>query len=104
VGDIVSYADDLRGGAVITQRVVAVSEAEGTYTFTLTGSTAAATDEWSVAEDARLGRVALRIPGLAARVHTATAVVLSLPFLAGATVLAVALGVRGRRRAGGPRN
>jgi signal peptidase I len=64
-GDVVVYSDRLRDGAVIVERVVTVTEDQGTYSFETSGHTSSRVERWSMAEGDRVGRVEYRVPGLA---------------------------------------
>ena len=64
VGDVITYSDSFRGGALITERVVEVRQDGSTFAFTTKGDASAVEEHWSIDRESSVGRVAYRIPGL----------------------------------------
>lgn len=64
-GDIISYQDSMRYGAVIIERVVGITPREGGYAFTTAGDASSEVTEWTIDRESKLGRVAFVAPGLA---------------------------------------
>ena len=64
IGDVVTYADSLRAGALITERVVDVRQDESSYSFTTKGDASSNEEHWSIEAGSSVGRVAYRVPGL----------------------------------------
>ncbi len=89
VGDIVAYSDDLRGGAVITERVLEVSEQAGAYSFATTGDSSSRVEHWSIDQSGSVGRVAYRAPGLGRWLAAATSGLPGAALLAGITILVI---------------
>lgn len=94
VGDIVAYADELRGGAVVMERVVEVEFGADAYAFKTADDTGSHADAWTLAETDQLGRVAYRAPGLGRWVVTATSGMTGALLLIGLTALLVGAVVR----------
>jgi len=64
VGDIITFTDAARGGEAFTERVLVVGEDEGAYAFATKGDAREQTHLWSTPEQARVTRIAYRVPGL----------------------------------------
>lgn len=64
VGDVVTYEDSLRSGALITERVMNVVEYESSYAFTTKGDASSTEETWTIDEGSSVGRVAYRVPVL----------------------------------------
>ena len=64
VGDIVTYVDSLRGEAAIIERVTAVSESAGQYSFTTKGDASPRVEEWKVSAGDSIGRVRFQGNGI----------------------------------------
>jgi signal peptidase I len=84
-GDIVAYSDQMREGAVITERVLDVQYTGSTYDVTTASDATGRQSAWSIDDTSKVGRVAYRVPALGR--------LLAIPngFVGGA--LLVALGV-----------
>lgn len=61
-GAIVTFADQSRGGKLVTHRVVAQERADGLINFTTRGDANDGEEHWSVASSGRVGQLALRVP------------------------------------------
>jgi signal peptidase I len=62
VGDVVSFHDRSRDGSLVTHRVTAMHREGGRTAFVTRGDVNGGVERWSSAADARIGRLALRIP------------------------------------------
>lgn len=72
VGDIVSYSDGMRDGAVVTERVIEVQAGAGTFAFTTAADAGSPAEHWEIDRTGSLGRVAYHAPGVGRWVETAT--------------------------------
>jgi signal peptidase len=64
VGQIVSFDDPDLGGKLVTHRVVAIQPAGGRIDFLTRGDANSASESWSAARHASVGRMIVQIPGL----------------------------------------
>lgn len=76
VGDVITFRDAERAGAVFTERVLAAGEDSGEHTFSTKGDASVEAHEWSTPGEAEVARVAYRVPVLGDPVHLAA----RLPF------------------------
>jgi signal peptidase len=78
-GDIVTFHDPARGGALVTHRLRSVRARGGRVEAVTKGDANNAVERWSVPADGEIGRVAYRVPAvghLLARVRTRTGMLL----------------------------
>lgn len=61
-GDIVTFPDASRGGALVTHRVVSLRRSGANVAFVTRGDANRATESWAVPADGTIGHVVLRIP------------------------------------------
>lgn len=64
VGDVVTFSVSGRPGVLITHRVVQRDLRGQKYSFVTKGDSNAGVEEWAVNQEAKVGRLALRIPKL----------------------------------------
>src|SRR5687767_6954777 len=64
VGQVVTFRDPSRQGMLLTHRVVERSRDAAGYTFVTRGDANTGEERWSIAENGKLGRLAVRVPGL----------------------------------------
>ncbi len=63
-GDVVTYVDGMRGGALVTERVLEVTASDSEYSFTTMGAGRTSVEHLAVAIDGEIGRIAYQPPGL----------------------------------------
>jgi signal peptidase I len=97
VGDVLTFADATRAGAVFTERVVDVRQDDHAVDLSTKGDAKAMAHAWSLPEGAKVTRVAYMVPALANPMRVASALDSRLTLVAGAAV--VLLIVRRRSRA-----
>ncbi|GAA0808408.1 signal peptidase I [Spirilliplanes yamanashiensis] len=97
-GDIVSFRDTGRGGALITHRVVDVRRTGDLLTFETRGDANAGSERWTAPARAEIGRTVVVLPYLGMLVAglAEPLVVACLAAVAGLLVAAVLAGRRGR--------
>jgi signal peptidase len=62
VGDVVTFRDPSREGALITHRVLDAKRERGHFSFVTKGDANTGLERWSVSSEGTVGRVALRVP------------------------------------------
>lgn len=96
-GDVVTYADGLRDGALVTERVVEVRAAGAALELVTKGDAGARVERSSIVPDQRVGRVVHHLPGVGR-----VAAVVTSPLTGGtagvALIAGATLGARARRR------
>ena len=99
VGDIVSFHDRSRAGRLITHRVTALRREGRGVAFVTRGDVNTATERWSSAGDAQVGKLALRVPlaGYAVTWLTRPVIILALLALVLALLASAVLGARRTR-------
>ena len=63
-GDVVTYIDGMRGGALVTERVLEVTPSDSEYSFTTMGAGKTSVEHLAVAIDGEIGRITYQPPGL----------------------------------------
>jgi signal peptidase I len=99
VGDVVSFHDDTRAGALITHRVTAVHRDGDLLAVATLGDANNAGEHWVAAPDAQLGRAVVVVPYTGA-VLTALSAPLAAGCLLGILAVLAALAVTARIRRG----
>ncbi|MEQ1785758.1 MAG: signal peptidase I [Acidimicrobiales bacterium] len=94
VGDIVSYSDNMRAGAVVTERVIDVQAGAGTFSFVTAADTGTPAEHWEIEKTGRVGRVAFHAPGVGRWAETATSGFVGVALLTGLVALLVGAVVR----------
>jgi signal peptidase len=61
-GDIVTFADSSRGGALVTHRVVRKREERNSVSFVTRGDANSGVERWTIASDGNVGKLSFRIP------------------------------------------
>ena len=61
-GDIVTFPDRTRDGALVTHRVRSIRREGGSVSFVTQGDANSITERWSAPADGRIGRVVLSVP------------------------------------------
>jgi signal peptidase len=61
-GDIVTFPDQSRGGAMVTHRVRSIEQRGASVTFVTQGDANTVSERWSVAANGSIGRVRMHVP------------------------------------------
>ncbi len=96
VGDVLTFSDATRSGAVFTERVVDVRQSDASFDFSTKGDANAIAHQWSLPEQGRVARVAYRVPGLGNPLHLASGLDSRTTLMAGASVVLLIVVVRRR--------
>jgi len=101
VGDVVSFHDRTRAGRLVTHRIAEIHRTGRRIVFVTRGDVNEGTERWSSAADARIGRLAVRIPfaGYAATWLTRLPITLGLLALISVLVANAVLAARATRSA-----
>ena len=85
VGDVVTFRDPSRQGMLVTHRVVERKREGAEFSFVTRGDANTGEEQWSIAENGKLGRLETRVPAIGRALRPLTG------FAGASTAIAVTL-------------